>query len=807
MKKPVLLVLLVLLLVPVFAARKALIIGNAAYQSKTLKNPVNDAIDLEAALKDLGFDTTLLKNADYVTMKRGIQKFTDGLNYNDEAIFYFSGHGVQISDINYLIPIGDMTLKDKVDYDAYTIQATWALGKLANAKVSIMILDACRDNPTLTKTMSLKKGLAKMEPETGSQYVIYATEKDTEAFDGEDRNSPFASSLLRNIKSPVAVGDELLRLIRNDVRAATNNQQIPTSYGFLDEPYYLMPPAAQTPERKVQTAQESLPAIPAPPEPQIETVWLYGILEVETNQPGDLYLNGVKRQSLTTGQGSQIRTVTGDYTVELRTAIGNQSRQVSVQKDQTLSLAFRFEKQEQPTLSPQAEAIQTPKPDPQAQPKDIATSPKEEPQAAEPSTLAQLKLPQSNNPVPKVKDAPAIDDYQPQAGAEVQRKVASRIRFGMKADGGLDYRPNYPSWDADYPFVSKEGTYLVNSDMYALWQYRQVWLKLGLTFNHGDYYEDAYLVPDISARIPLGIVDLHFGVDKPFKFEDLRYDVRLEKSLRLGSTRFRVQADLSVLPDSNDDKSIHGRYEDILKRYYYGPLLYDYGFMGLSSFKYENRQMFGIELGNDAGLENLYHLNEASLVAMPLSKAETGAYQIAFFWSQTMFDFSNSEPTSLIDELYRKEKIARLDIAWKPQGKIETNISASIMNGEQEWEPGSITHIDDFVEYRARYNLVYSFNKLHKAVFNGILGLHYSQMISRGEYHSLPSTTVGGSISGLISYMALPGMKLHALLGLGLGYDKNKYDYVDDDYTDGIVLMPVLAIGINMNYEKLFFKK
>jgi uncharacterized caspase-like protein len=172
------------------AARKALVIGNAAYGGKALKNPVNDATDLAASLQALGFATVLIKDADYAALYRGIESFTEALVSGDEAIFYFSGHGVQIADTNYLIPVGDRKLSDKIDYDTYAISATWALGKLARARVSVMILDACRDNPTLTRECQPKKAWPSWKPASGSQYVIYATEKDTEAFDGEGRNSP-----------------------------------------------------------------------------------------------------------------------------------------------------------------------------------------------------------------------------------------------------------------------------------------------------------------------------------------------------------------------------------------------------------------------------------------------------------------------------------------------------------------------------------------------------------------------------------------------------------------------------------------
>lgn len=334
MKKLLLLTLLLLLIATLPAARKALLIGNAAYSSRTLKNPVNDASDLEAALKELGFITTLIKDADYRDMYKGIENFTDGLVYGDEAIFYFSGHGVQIADNNYLLPIGDRSLKDKIDFDTFAISATWTLGKLAKARVSVMILDACRDNPTVSRSVSTKKGLAKLEPETGSQYVIYATEKDTEASDGEGRNSPFAQSLLRHIKSPVSVGEELMRLIRSDVKKATNNQQIPTAYGMLDEPYYLVAPASQPTERVVQT----------PSQPQAQVIVSYGTILVSGNLEGELWLDGSKQGKLPANSEMRISNVqSGSHNVELRAGDKNQSCSVNVSKDQEIKLDFSFD--------------------------------------------------------------------------------------------------------------------------------------------------------------------------------------------------------------------------------------------------------------------------------------------------------------------------------------------------------------------------------------------------------------------------------------------------------------------------------
>jgi len=265
----------------------------------------------------------------------------------DEVLFYYSGHGAQASGENYLIPIG-ASIKTPADYAWEAVSASWALQRMAVARLTIFVLDACRNDPT-TKSFGVK-GLAKLEPENGSQYVIYATEKDAEALDGASRNSPFAESFVRNLRSSPKKIEDMMKDVRAEVRRATSNQQNPTAYGILDMDFYFNSSASPA-------VTEAKPVTPTAPKPQIETVWLYGNLEVETNLAGDLYLNGDKFQSLAAGQKAKIsKLVTGDYTVELRTAEGNQSKQVSVQKDQTQSLAFKFEKKMQ------AAAVVTPAP-------------------------------------------------------------------------------------------------------------------------------------------------------------------------------------------------------------------------------------------------------------------------------------------------------------------------------------------------------------------------------------------------------------------------------------------------------------
>ncbi len=335
------------------AARKALLIGNANYGSsaKNLKNPVSDTQLLERVLKDKGFSVSSHLNTGQKAFRDAVRKFGEGLKSEDEVVFYFSGHGAQINGVNYLIPI-DADIVNDYDCETEAVSANWVLNSLSQAVTGIFILDACRNNPYLKSKGEGSRGLAAMKTVTPSQIIIFATEEGKEALDGSGANSPFVEALATQISSSHQKFTDMLPLIKQEVLQKTNHRQSPTAYGIPTQPFYF----SLAPEVK-----EDKPVTPAPPKPQVETVWLYGNLEVETNLAGDIYLNGDKIQSLAAGQKAKIsKLVTGDYTVELRTTDGNKSQQVSVQKDQTQSLAFKFEKKVQPAVTIPTPAPATP---------------------------------------------------------------------------------------------------------------------------------------------------------------------------------------------------------------------------------------------------------------------------------------------------------------------------------------------------------------------------------------------------------------------------------------------------------------
>ena len=112
--------------------RTALVIGNAAYKSDPLLNPVNDARAMEKALDGMGFKVTLLENASQREMEENIDIFGEKLSEDGGiGLFYFSGHGMQVNGENYLIPVGENIIhENKVKYAS--VNAAYVIETMEN---------------------------------------------------------------------------------------------------------------------------------------------------------------------------------------------------------------------------------------------------------------------------------------------------------------------------------------------------------------------------------------------------------------------------------------------------------------------------------------------------------------------------------------------------------------------------------------------------------------------------------------------------------------------------------------------------
>ncbi len=231
------------------AERVALVIGNGAYADRPLRNPVNDAADLATALERLGFQVQRHTDLDRKGMHRALQAFREALRGKQFGLFYYAGHGAQYHGHNYLIPV-KAEIQDAADLPVEAIEADSVLAQMQSAgnSVSVVILDACRNQPYPGADRGGERGLARLDAIRGS-LVAYATSPGSVARDGDGRNSPYAVALLAEIGKPDVSLTELFNNVGWAVARATNNAQ---------EPWY-----SASPLPKIYLVQEPLP--PPPP--------------------------------------------------------------------------------------------------------------------------------------------------------------------------------------------------------------------------------------------------------------------------------------------------------------------------------------------------------------------------------------------------------------------------------------------------------------------------------------------------------------------------------------------------------------
>ena len=225
----------------VYAERMALLIGNSAYRVKALRNPSNDVDKMAQKLRTLGFKRiTARKNLTKAQMKQVIRQFSQQLKAGDEALFYYSGHGAQANNLNYLIPVRtDIQAEDEVADEAIPLR--FVLNKLRNtrAKLNLVILDACRDNPFKSRFKNMKRGLARINQQVGqSTLVAFSASANQVSDDGNRGNGLYTQYLLQHLATPNITLTQMFTKVRNGVYNASGGKQHPKEEnGLLQEVY------------------------------------------------------------------------------------------------------------------------------------------------------------------------------------------------------------------------------------------------------------------------------------------------------------------------------------------------------------------------------------------------------------------------------------------------------------------------------------------------------------------------------------------------------------------------------------------
>lgn len=233
--------------------RVALVIGNSAYKNiGPLDNPANDAKLMADTLRRLGF--TLIGNSAQINLDKAAfdnaaQNFGRQLQGADVGLFYYAGHGVQISGANYLVPVNaNPTREADVDFQMVDVNLVLRQMQGSGTKLNLVILDACRNNPFGGRGLrSVNRGLAQMYAPEGT-LISYATQPASVAQDGTDGNSPYTKALAQTISKKGLDIFQTFNEVGLVVKRATGGEQQPwVSSSPIDGAFYFVAPTAGAP--------------------------------------------------------------------------------------------------------------------------------------------------------------------------------------------------------------------------------------------------------------------------------------------------------------------------------------------------------------------------------------------------------------------------------------------------------------------------------------------------------------------------------------------------------------------------------
>ena len=255
--------------------RVAFVVGNGAYKNVAqLPNPPIDAKAMASVLRNVGFEVVEGVNLTRDKMTEKLLDFGKRAQGADVAVFYYAGHGIAISGTNYLLPI-DADIKSEMDVKlGAAINIDLTLDQtMGDAKVKLVFLDACRDNPfaakiksTATRSVSVGQGLAEMKSGEGT-LIAFATGPGQTALDGQEgTNSPFTRALIAHITEPGVEIQQAMTEVRAQVNEETNKGQLPWGHTNLIGSVYLnpaAPPKEAPPAAAAAPGGATTPAAPA----------------------------------------------------------------------------------------------------------------------------------------------------------------------------------------------------------------------------------------------------------------------------------------------------------------------------------------------------------------------------------------------------------------------------------------------------------------------------------------------------------------------------------------------------------------
>ena len=311
-------VLLLLALLPSTALadkRVALVIGNSAYKhAGELANPKNDAADMAAALKKLGFQVIDGFDLDKASLDRKIRDFATALSGADVGLFFYAGHGLQVAGQNYIVPVdAQLTTASALEFEMVRLDLVHRIME-REAQTNILFLDACRNNPLArnlarvmgTRSGEIGRGLAAVESGSGT-LISFSTQPGNVASDGSGRNSPFTGPLVKHITSSNEDLSAVLIAVRNDVMNETQKKQVPWEHSALTKRIYFNT-AAQA-ARPASTASTGSLSEAAQTWAVVKDTTDQSVLEAFAKQFGETVYGAMARSKLTELKKQQVASL------------------------------------------------------------------------------------------------------------------------------------------------------------------------------------------------------------------------------------------------------------------------------------------------------------------------------------------------------------------------------------------------------------------------------------------------------------------------------------------------------------------
>jgi uncharacterized caspase-like protein/curli biogenesis system outer membrane secretion channel CsgG len=224
----------------------ALVIGNSAYKSAPLRNPINDARAMSERLRGLGFEVIERTNLKTREIAPTLREFRGRLKPGSVALFFYAGHGLQIKGVNYL-PTVDADIESEDDVTLQSIDLNRMLDGLAESKtrLNLVFLDACRNNPFTRSFRSSAAGLAKVDAPSGT-LISFATRPGSTAYDGDGTHGLYTEHLLRHMNVPDVPVELMLKRVVSGVKKESKGQQEPWMEGSIEGDFSFVGNAATT---------------------------------------------------------------------------------------------------------------------------------------------------------------------------------------------------------------------------------------------------------------------------------------------------------------------------------------------------------------------------------------------------------------------------------------------------------------------------------------------------------------------------------------------------------------------------------